>query len=319
MTAPGGTRRMFMPSLAMELPEEWTVSESAIVRSPSGTEIRIWLDNQPGTTDLPEIADRIEASARDEVGPIHNVVAADLELGRRAAHARQFTFERAGDTMIGRIVCSVDGDRALIASGAWPRQAGAMNADEMDTAIAGLRLLNSPVVGVAVPGVRSPALAAVNKKGLDIAMWSPLIATWASATSTAAEPDPPSKWSPAELAVVAAWLGAAAFPTVGVEWLAGLPAATVDAITNTVKRSLIACDLVVPDGDGTMVLADGLRSVVEAALLAEVVIDVAHMTEEHVRHSWFGVTLDRATRIVVTDDDTRRIDHVAAESVVEQA
>src|SRR4051794_3294985 len=288
---------MFMPSLAMELPEEWTVSESAIVRSPSGTEIRIWLDNQPGTTDLPEIADRIEASARDEVGPIHNVVAADLELGPRAAHARQFTFERAGDTMIGRIVCSVDADRALIASGAWPRRAGAMNADEMDTAIAALRLLDRPVVGVARSGVRSPALAATNKRGLDFAMWSPLIDKWASGESTAAEPDHSSRWSPAELAVVAAGLGAAAFPTVGAEWLGGLPTATIDAITDTVTRSLIARDLVVRDEDGAMALADGLRSVVEAALLAELVVDVVHMTEEHVRHTWFGVTLDRATRV----------------------
>jgi hypothetical protein len=314
-TGPGPIHRMFMPSLAMELPDEWTVSESAIVRSPSGTEIRVWLDNQPDTTDVRTIADRVEASARDEVGPIDDVSAADLELGRRAAHARQFTFERAGDTMVGRIVCSVEGQRALIASGAWPRQAATMSAAEMDTTVAGLRLLDSPVA-VAVPaGLSSPALSAANKSGLDIAMWSPLLDAWASDASTAPEPDQPSRWSPAELAVVAAWLGAAAFPTVGVEWLAGLPTTTVDAITNTVTGSLIARALVVPAGDGTVTLADGLRSIVEAALLAELVVDVAHMTEERVQHTWFGVTLDRATRIAVTEDETRRIDQFPAQGV----
>jgi hypothetical protein len=270
------TDRSLLPSVAADLPDDWTVFGSASVRSPSGLEIRLWLDGQRHPTDLQAIADRMEASARDEVAVIGDVAACELQLGERAACARQFTFERGGNEMVGRIVCRLHDDRALIATASWRADGDLDGVDEMDTLIAGVRL----------PRPSAP-------------------------------PDPieASRWSPTDLAVVAMVMGETPFPTVGIEWLAGLPSGSVDAVVDTVTRSLIARRLLVRAEDGSAEVVASLRSVVDAALLAELAIDVAHMTAQGTQHTWFGAGPGRVIRIAVTDDGARRIDELAPDDV----
>jgi len=299
---------MLMPSLAVELPHDWAVAESAIVRSSSGTEIRVWLDNQPETTDLHAIAERLQSTARDEVGDIDDVVASEIQLGGHVAHARRFTFDRGGDTMVGRVVCFVESGRALIATAAWRHESDATAASEMDTVIAGMRLVDIPVGGDESAGEANSAKVAVNTTGLDIAMWSPIIGSWASATSTEPDSRHAGCWSSAELAVAAAFRGATEFPTVGVEGLVGLQPSSVDAIIDTVARSLIARGLLVRTDDGKAELEDDLRYLLDAALLAELVIDVARLSDAGVQRTWLGASVDRAVRIAVTDNGSRRID-----------
>lgn len=110
---------------------------------------------------------------------------------------------------------------------------------------------------------------------------------------------------------MAACMGVSAFPTVGVEWLAGLPSSSVDAIVDTVARSLIARNLLGRADDGSAAYAGDLRSIIEAPLFAELVIEVVHMKGVTTQQTWIGVAVDQATRVVVTDDGTRRIDQFA--------
>ena len=273
---------VFLPSLAAELPHGWTASESTTLRSPSGTEIRVWLDVLTDAPDVHTLADRFEASAHDEVGPIDEVVSSDVELGARSAHVRQFTFARDGDSFVGRIACAVEGERALIASAAWRHE------DERGGHRRDGRCDRRPAVPrhagrEACCGRRneSPRPATLNTAGLDTGVWSSIVEAWASESSTAPEPEHPTRWSPAELAVMAAGMGVSAFPTVGVEWFAGLPSSSVDAIIDTVAGSLIARGLLWRPRMELPRTTDDVRSVVEAPLLAELVIEIVHTSRTH--------------------------------------
>jgi hypothetical protein len=310
---------VFLPSLAVELPDGWSVAECLTLASPSGTEVRVRLDRAPEGFDSSALADRMIDHARAEVD-VRDVEATTRALaGGHLAEERRFGCGIDGVESLGRVVGLVEADLALTISSAWPVADTAAETD-VDTAVAGVRILRLPPV-VRLPGAapEQPASppAPARAPG-ELPVWEPLLAAWRDAPAQAARPRDLSRWAPSELAVIAAILGSPAFPTVGPVHLSSMPEPALTATVEAVSRSLLARRLVSAGDDGTTVLADQIGGAMDVAVYPDLTISVERTGPGSESTWWFGVRPDRAVQVTVLSDGTRECSELEPAEVVGQ-
>src|SRR4029079_8857027 len=168
------TYRVHLPSLAVEIPDGWSVTEEATITPPSGTAIRVHLDHVAEDCDAASVADRMEAAARASVAGMNNVTASSVPLpGGRVGHQRRFGFESDAIAAIARIVTLIDGDLALTLTASWV--AGDDRADrEVDDALASIRLLSRPVAAISGGRGQQERPPRAKRPPVDRARWPPL-------------------------------------------------------------------------------------------------------------------------------------------------
>ena len=215
-----------------------------------------------------------------------------------------------------RIDCLIDGALALTVVGSWPLSNQVDS--EMDAALAGIRLLSRPVASfptTADPEARRPS---VKRPPLDASAWSDLRAAWRAPDAAGVEVGAAARWSPVELAVCAAILGAASFPTVGPELLASLPTASLNATLDAVTRSFIARGLVRAHDDGWATLCDGPREVMEGAVFPDLTISIERLSGGGAGHWWFGLRPDQGVQVTVLPDGSRECGSIHPGRLIDQ-
>jgi hypothetical protein len=297
---------MFLPSLAAELPGGWTVAESLTLASPSGTEVRVRLDRAPDGLDSSALADRMVDHARTEVHARDVEATTRALVGGYSAEERRFRCEVDGVFSVGHVVGLVESGLALTVTSAWPAADDAGGID-LETAVAGVRVLRLPTrVQISTSGSGEPTTPARReRRPVAPADWAPLLAAWRDSALAHAEPRERTRWAPSELAVVAAVLSSPSFPTIGPAYLNAMPEPALTATVEAVSRSFIARDLVSSGKDGTTVLADHVRDVMEVAVDPDLSILVEQLGPAAEAVFWFGVRPDRAVQISVLPDETR--------------
>ena len=114
MPGQGLTHRLHLPSLAVELPDGWSVFDGATIAPPSGAAIQVRLSRAADGWDSSVLADKAEAEARDQTGGMSDVARSTVPLlGGRVGQQRRFAFGRDGVASNGRFVCLVDDGLAV--------------------------------------------------------------------------------------------------------------------------------------------------------------------------------------------------------------
>lgn len=297
--------RVHLPSLAAELPEGWTVSEEATLRSPSGTEIHLKLGRVPEGWTAAAVADDLESATRAAFSAVNGTTSKTVVLRSGVVgDDRRLEFDRDGAAWVARLVGSVDGGLALTVRASWPATNGEADG-ELDLAVTGLRLLTHPLP--LSPSVTQAVAAPPSRKRspVDASRWAQLRACWATSVSDGGTSGQPTRWSAAELAVFATILGSSSFPTVGVELLASLPEAALTPTLEWVTRSLLARRLIEPAADGTTKICADLEIVMEVAVFPDLTIFVERFDPHGATRVWFGVRPDRAVQIAAPIDGSR--------------
>jgi hypothetical protein len=305
-----------LPSLAAELPEGWTVSDGATLASPSGTDIHLKLGRAPEGWTAKDVADDMQSATRAGLQAINGSTSKTVTLRRGViAEDRRFQFDRDGVTWVTRAVCSVDAGLALTIRASWPATNDAAD-DEVDVAVAGLRVMSRPISATPEVSDAPTPVAPQRRPAVDGATWSDLRARWAASDpDEAASPTDVTRWSTAELAVCATILGSPSFPTVGSELLSSLPDAALTATLEWVTRSLLARRLIM-SVDGTTKICDELRDMMEAAVFPDLTISVERLDAGGATGWWFGVRPDRAVQVTVEADGSRECAVVEPAEVV---
>ncbi len=309
---------MYLPLLAADLPEDWRVSEEATFSSPSGTDIHLRLNRARNEWNSSDLAAQMEAAARIQVRGIKEITASTMPLtGGRVAHDRRFTSESDGIASIGRVVCLVEDGLALTVSASWTE--GGLGADaDIDIAVASIRLLNRPVTDAPAASDMPPARAPAKRPPVDSSAWSELRNAWSGTHPVEARLRRVTRWSPVELSVCAAVLGAPSFPTVGGELLASMSPDGLIATLDAVTRSLLARGLVRAGDDGLTDLSEDLRELMEVALYADLTILVERLGAPANGRWWFGLRPDRAAQVTVLPDGSRECAEIEPDHVIAQ-
>lgn len=295
-----GASRVHLPVLGAEILEDWTITEAAALASPSGLTIHLELGPAQDDARVEELLEIRSAAVRElfsATGEVSESVA--LWCGRATMHSHQFEFQRNGSSpWIGRVSCVVEDGTKLTAFASWSEGNLAAPA-ELEAALDGVRFLNRPaieirsVVPVDAPS-RKPRRAPVSRQ-----RWTELRQAWTHDRPARAGGFEATIWSPDELATFATILGAPVFPTVGPEWFASLPEATLRAVLEAVIRSLSAREFVTASADGSIgIVDDDVRSVMETAVYPDLSVAIeARQAGDEV--AYFGVRAEHAVRVRV--------------------
>lgn len=316
MLGSSSSRRLFLPSLAAELPEGWSVSEGATFESPSGTNVHARLSRAPDGWDASDLASQMETAARAELAGADVVHSSTVQLrDGRLAHERRVECIRDGVESVCRIVCLVEGGLAVTLTTSWPASGGPAETD-LDEVLASLRLLSRPVADVpAGPGAPGTS---VGRAPVDAATWSILRTAWSSPNPREVQLRSCSRWSATELAVCATILGAASFPTVGTAPLGHLPAGALSATLDAVTRSFLARGLVRAGVDGVARLSDDLCDVIEVAVFPDLTISIESVGTTGLDHRWYGIRPGCAVQVSVLPDGSRECAQIEPGDVVAQ-
>lgn len=294
------------------------MSEGTTFTSPSGTAIHLRLNRAKDGWDSSDLAEHMEAAARNEVSGISEMTESTTPLdGGRVAHQRRFTFVQNGTTSVGRVICLVDDGLALTASASWPAD-GVGGDAEIESALSSVRLVNRPVTNVSEQDNAATPRAPARRPPVDDSAWSDLRTAWSEARPAEAELRRETRWSPAELAVIASILGAPSFPTVGYEVLAALPEPALSATLDAVTRSFLARGLVRPGEGGIAVLADELHEAMEVTVYPDLTILVERFGAPANGRWWFGLRLDSAEQVTVLSDGSRDVAEIRPDQVMAQ-
>lgn len=296
-----------LPSLAVELPVGWRVSESSVVTAPSGVAVNVRLDRALDGWDAVALADHHEAAARAELGELE-VISSDAVRSRSggAAESRQFRFDRSGTATVGRMVCSVVDGLALTISATWPD--GDVDAvDEMDRVAAAVRLMHRPVAAFGgspdeAPAEEGPAdggsvVSPPPRPPVAASEWTAAREAWVARAPAPADLTDVTRWSAEEVAVFAMILGAPSFPTVGSEALAALPERSLTPMLAAVTSSLVARGVVQALEGGSVALSSDVDDVMQIAVFPDLTVAVDRVTRDGIGSCWFGVRPDRAAQV----------------------
>lgn len=295
--------------LAAELPDGWSVGESALFRSPEGTAVNARVVAVPEGADA---ATLVAEQLAELAGTVEDLAATDDDtpatLAGLPATGARFRFRRDGELRDACILWAVAGDAAVSAGASWP--AGTPGDADVATVAAGLRLLPRPQPLGPPADTSDPGGTASPPSGADDGArareprvdWTELRRSWDDG-QPGGPPEEAGRWSPDELAVLALVAGAPVFPTVGSELLAALPAAAQAATVAAVTRSLLARG-VLAGADGAAVLDPALRDLVETAVRPELVASVDRAGTGAGRW-WLGVRGGHGVEVSVGHDGTR--------------
>ncbi len=296
---------MYLPSLAAELPDGWTVSEGSVFTSPSGTEVRVQLSRAEDGRNASDLVEGTARTMQAEFKPVEEISASTIELpGGRFALERRFRFGCDGSDNVGRIVCTVDGSLVLTVSASWP-ETGGDGDGAMTLLLESLRLLHRPVATFGE--LRDHASEHDPKKRVNSEPpdWSALREAWSGSSPREAELRHVSRWSPEELAVCATVLGSPLFPTVGIELLGSLSKTALDATLQTVTRSFVARGLLRSTDDGSAALVGDVGEMMDTAVNPGLTILIQRVGANRNEARWFGVRHGSAVQVEVLHDGSR--------------
>lgn len=308
---------VFLAQLAAELPADWTVSEGATFVAPSGIEVHTTLTRAPDGWSTAELIDEQERRALEQAPGIADVTSSSARLwAGPAAQARRFTFDQDGERSIGRLACAVVDGLALVVSSSWP-ESGPSGDGDVEAMLAGLRVLDAPVEPV-VAGWSPVLRHGPERRGtVDPSAWSTLQSSWAL-SSPSFEPVAVTRWSTAELSVVAHMTGAASFPTAESFRLGALTEEQARTTVDAVVGSFVARGLLqVFDGAETA-LVGPLADLMDIALFPDLTVSVEiHGSGGH-ESWWFGLRPDLAALVRVVPDGSRDCGAVEPGELVER-
>ena len=277
MPGPELTHRLHLSSLAVELPQGWSVFDGATIAPPSGAAIQVRLGRAADGFDSSVLADKAEAEARGQTAGMGDVTRSTVPLlGGLVGEQRVFAFERNGVASIGRFVCLIDDGLALTLTASWPAGDEVVDS-EVDVALAGIRLVSRPVATLPTGGGPQGPRPSVQRSAVDVSAWTDLRIAWLNSDMRTAERRTGTRLSSIEFAVGATIVGAASFPTVGPELLASLPRAVLNATLDTVTRSFIARGFAEAGEDGSAILSAPLRKLVEVAVFPDLAISIERL------------------------------------------
>src|SRR3954454_8294703 len=307
---------MYLPLLAAELPNGWTVSERSTFLSPSGAEVHATVTSAPeGWTTAHLMAREISAMPADAKAADDGQSVTRVNGNQIVGEQRAFVFRQHGIDRAGRIMCAVDDGIALTITASWSVTDAAAGA-EVELVAAGIRLLNRPVAAIEAKAGSATRTSPPRRVPTQTSDWSHLRAEWSAPPATSPELSNVARWSPQELAVGALIVGSPSFPTVGAEEFSGLPRVAVQVTLETVMRSFVARGLVRPLDDGSVALVDELHSMIDTAAFPDLTVLAQCIGPPSIAVTWFGVRTDRAVRIGVNDDGSRECGDFAPRDLV---
>ena len=318
MPGPELTHRLHLSSLAVELPDGWSVFDGATIAPPSGAAIQVRLGRAADGCDSSVLADKAEAEARGQTAGMGDVTKSTVPLlGGLVGEQRVFAFERNGVASIGRFVCLIDDGLALTLTASWPAGDEVVDS-EVDVALAGIRLVSRPVATFPTGGGPQGPRPSVQRSVVDASVWTDLRIAWLNSDMRTAERRTGTRLSSIEFAVCATIVGAASFPTVGPELLASLPGAVLNATLDTVTRSFIARGFAEAGEDGFAILSAPLRKLVEVAVFPDLAISIERLGDRGAQCWWFGLHPDRGVQVSVLADGSCECAEIDPSRVIDQ-
>jgi hypothetical protein len=284
-----------LPVLAAELPPGWGAFESAEFVAPSGRVVRVDLGGAEAGLDAVGLVESRLALLRDSYGePTETSSAVRRWRGSQNAHLVTIRFDEPAASWV--IAGVVDGQAGLTVSTALasPDDDGT---GDVEAVLAGIRLLSGPIARPAWDSsdVEGPSLA--ERPTVASEIWAQLHRAWSEHRGVVHDPITRTVWSPDELATVATVLGAPSFPSVGTEVFAALTDDELGAVLGATTRSLIARGILHAAPDGSLRLADDVRSELEIAVFPDLSIMVESGGVGEPAATYFGVRPDAAVRI----------------------
>ena len=320
-------RWVHLPRLAVELPEGWTASESAVFTSPAGLSITAATSRPPDGADPHQLAHQHRQVLAESLAEFSETKLEETTaFGGVLVVGRRFAFKHDDTTWCGRTIYAiVDGVSCTVSAG-WPAERfPARGADEeFDVAVRGVWLLAdfAPLNerGAAPTEAKKSAesTAAGHRSPVEPSVWQTLHSAWSDPTPrsvVAAEHGGSSRWSEDELQLCAALLGAAVFPTVNPERLVAQPEATRSAIVDAVGRSLVARHVIRAE-DGRTTLTEETQAQLELAVFPDLVVQAERFCPAGLQTWWYGLRRDRAIEVSVESDGSRTCASMASAELV---
>jgi hypothetical protein len=211
----------------------------------------------------------------------------------------------------------VDRGLAIRVTGAWAVDDDDGATDDLDTVLAGIRLLSRPAFEP--DPVEGSAERTPNPERQPVAAetWTALHTAWSSEQNGDRVRAATTVWSVDELATIATILGAASFPTVGNEILAGLTDESLRAVLGATMRSLTARKVVEIAPDGSAAVDDDTAAMIGVAVSPDLAISVqSGGADDTSALTFFGVRPDAAVRIDSVASGARECAHVDPRSIV---
>ena len=294
-----------VPRIVAELDPGWTVAEHTQLTSPGGVVVTVSVSHTPHGVDAAGLAELDRVSLEAELSDLETTTADVAAFGGLAAREQRCSFTRDDVPHDGRVVYATVGDVALRAAASWP--SGHPDAgDEVEAAVAGIRLLTRPLaVGHEIDEDAPAGSWPAPRPALDPAAWATIRADWADRDVADLDVGG-TRWSPDELAVVATMLGAPRFPTVSDELLVALPEVGRQALVGAVAWSMLARGIVALE-EGGAVLSEDVRMPFEVALMPDLVLEVERLTRDTRSTWWYGLRTDAAVRVSVVADGSREV------------
>ena len=294
---------MFVPRILAELPDGWGALDAAEFFGPAGARVRVTAEILADGLDTAGLAELHGRLLSENTAGYHETDAQPVvAFGGQPAIRRQFTFGEDDSPFGGIAVYMVVGGVSYIASASGPADRSSSMVGEVDSVTEWLTLLGTPLV----PNGHAPATnGSSSANGL---ARPPLVASdWADARRRWAKPGSVDSGessadlvlSAEELLVVAAMLGAGAFPTVAPHALAALPGAERAAVGQALVRSLVTREVLRTDDDG-VVVADPARPLLEAAVYPDLMVEITRVEADHRSTVAFCVRTD--AMVVVAGD-----------------
>ncbi len=306
MATPGWVH---LPRLMAELPEGWTVAESALFTSPGGLDVTATTSRPPVGADVFALAEQHRGTLTDALSGYDESSLSEISaLAGAPALLRSFSFMRDGARWCGRIAYSIDGDVACTISTGWSSEGSHCGDGEaaFDEVVSGVRLLarSAPLNEQADSSSDSTPRCA--RPMVDNAVWQGLRSEWTSPATNSTEmtSHTGTRWSEPELQLCATILGATVFPTVDPDVLLSQPSSTRAAITDAVARSLLARGVLQPE-NGTAALSTEAAADLELAVYPDLAVQVEHFQRSGAGLWWYGLRPDGAVEVSVEQDGTR--------------
>lgn len=307
--------RVHLPVLAAELPPGWTVAERATLVTPDGHMVEATLQRADAESDGPSLIEHHLAEVRREY-PDAVALTRSSSRWRGDIDAHHCTIRLDEPDRIRAISVVVADGLALTVTGTRPTD-GADDTRDIETVIAGIRLLSRPAYEPQIDGEAVESRPPAARSPVAPEVWAQLHSSWSSVATRAPEPDLTTTWSMDELATIATIMGAASFPTVGTTLFAALTDAELHAVLGATMRSLTARGIVDISSNGSASLDDALRTTMEIALLPDLAISVEANSAGSTRGTYFGIRPDRAVRVDVTPNGARSCSPADPAGIVE--
>ena len=307
-------RWVHLPLLSAELPAGWKVSESAAFVAPSGRSIWVTIgraDDEDAGSLIAHDLDEIRVEFGD---PVEQSSSTHRWRGEGDFRSTTLRFDEPAHVRV--LAGVVDRGLAMRVTGAWAVDDDNGGTDDLETVLAGIRLLSRPVFE---PDPAEGSLEPAPDPGrppVAPETWTELHTAWSSGQNGERAPTTTTVWSADELATIATILGAASFPTVGNEILAGLTDESLRAVLGATMRSLTARKVVEIAPDGSARVNDDTATTMDVAVFPDLAISVQSGNADGTSTvTFFGVRPDDAVRIDVVASGARECVRVDPHSI----